>query len=54
MHKNPARVTAYSLFAYYRLLLELQLFVWRATVSHTASCLIQGWMNENVTKGETK
>lgn len=52
MHKNPAfkYITAYSLFVYYMLLLQLQLFMSYSIVNHMALFLIQSWVNENVTK----
>lgn len=52
MHKNPVFkcITAYSLFVYYMLLLQLQLFMSYSIVNHMVLFLIQSWMNENVIK----
>lgn len=52
MHKNPVfkYITAYSLFVYYMLLLQLQLFMSCSIVNHMVLFLIQGWMNGNVIK----
>lgn len=52
MHKNPLfkYITAYSLFVYYMLLLQLQLFMSYSIVNHMVLFLIQGWMNENAIK----
>lgn len=52
MHKNPEFkcIAAYSLFVYYMLLLQLQLFMPRTIVNHMVLFLIQGWVNENVIK----
>lgn len=52
MHKNPVfkYITAYSLFVYYMLLLQLQLFMSYMIVIHMVLFLIQGWMSENVIK----
>lgn len=50
MHKNPIfkYITAYSLFVYYMLLLQLQLFMSYPIVNHMVLFLIQSWVNENV------
>lgn len=52
MHKNPVfkYITAYSLFVYYMLLLQLQLFMSYSIVNHMVLFLIQSWVNENVIK----
>lgn len=52
MHKNPVckYIPAYSVFVYYMVLLQLQLFVSYTIVDHMALFLIQGWMNESIIK----
>lgn len=49
MDKNPVfkYITAYSLFVYYMLLLQLQLLLSYTIANHMVLFLIQGWMNEN-------
>lgn len=52
MPKNPVckYIPAYSLFVYYMVLLQLQLFMSYTIVNHIALFLIQGWMDENIIK----
>lgn len=55
MHKNTVfkYITAYSLFVYYFLLLQLQLFMSYTIVNHMALFPILG-LGESVTKGGEK
>lgn len=55
MHKNTVfkYITAYSLFVYYFLLLQLQLFMSYTIVNHTALFPILG-LDESVIKGGEK